>query len=415
MFKVSLNTVPSGTVVGELPIGGMDCSDAISKIESDYSNKFKLQFLKLELENGETCQIPYPDIEARVDGRATINSLKSMQAFKDIPTLFNNYFGHGKPVLLPVIRFNEGKLRMELAALAEKIYVAPKDAAISYKDGIIDRKAETDGISLHVSNTVEEVRKQISANPWKPVKLSTTKNSALEIVEPSKRLKEYEDIQQVLSEYTIQIIDSELTGSIKLAVDSINGTILPAAVSAHDSPVFSFTERLKSKNANIDNDNEGFDLVASTLYAALLKAGLPVDFITRMPHKLPVDYIEPGLDAWISGSTADLKFSNPFGNQLAVFAQLEGSRVKVALAGSLSDIKEKYEIRTEIIQRFAPPVFYVEDKSLKSGEKIVLNPGKEGVKVNVFRNNKLIGSDKYDAENAIIQISSDNDWSSNGK
>ncbi|MEN6315622.1 MAG: VanW family protein [Clostridiaceae bacterium] len=417
LFRVSLDTVPAGALAGDLFIGGMSCSDAVQKIESYYSDKLKLHILKLELEDGKTYEIPFSDIEAKVDGNATLNTLKSVQGLKDIPNLFNNYFGHGKLVLQPVVRFNEGKLRMELAELAEKIYIVPKDASISYYDGIIKRKAETDGISLNVSNAVEEIRKQLSAAPWESVKLTRTNNSALQVVEPSKKLKDYEDIQQVLSEYTTQIIDSELTESIKLAADSINGAILPAAVNVQASPVFSFTEKLKSKNVNIDNDNEGYDLVASTLYAALLTAGLPVDCITRLPHKLPVDYIDPGLDAWISESTADLKFNNPYGHQLAVFVQVEGSRVKVAIAGSMSDKKEKYEIRTEITQKFAPPVFYVEDKSLKPGEKIVLNPGKEGILVNVYRNDELIGlgPDKYDAEKTIIQISPDSSWSSNDK
>lgn len=417
LVGTSLDTVPAGALVGDLPIGGMNCSDAARKIESDYSEKFKLQSIKLEAEGGKTYEIPFSGIEARVDGDATIDTLKSLGGFKDIPNLFNNYFGHGGPALKPVVLFNEGKLRMELAALAEKIYVAPEDAVIEYKDGIIKRKAETDGLSLNVSNAVEEIRKQLSADPWGAVKLTRADNYALQVVEPSKKLRDYEDIQQVLSEYTTQIIDSELAGSIKLAAASINGAILPAAVNAHASSAFSFTERLTSKNANIDNDDEGYDQVASTLYAALLTAGLPVECITRLPHKLPADYIGPGLDAWISGSTADLKFSNPFAHQLAVFAQVEGSEIKVAVAGSLSDKKEKYEIRTEITQRFAPPVFYVEDQSLKAGEKIVLNPGKEGFLVEVYRNDELIGSgpDKYDAERTIIQIGPDSGWSGNDK
>ncbi|MGI6668682.1 MAG: VanW family protein [Acetivibrionales bacterium] len=149
---------------------------------------------------------------------------------------------------------------------------------------------------------------------------------------------------------------------------------------------------------------KGMTMVASTLYAALLKTGMPVDCITRLPHKMAVDYIEPGLDSWISGNAGDLKFTNPFKNNIAIFAEQNEDRVVVAIAGSLADKPEKSEISTEIVQRFEPPVYYVENNNLKQGEKLILNPGKEGIVVNVYRNGILIGTDEYEAEKAIIQI-----------
>jgi uncharacterized protein YabE (DUF348 family) len=66
---------------------------------------------------------------------------------------------------------------------------------------------------------------------------------------------------------------------------------------------------------------------------------------------------------------------------------------------------ENSEIRTEIVQRYEPPVYYVEDKNLEQGEKIILNPGKDGIVVNVYRNGTLIGTDEYEAEKTIIQVS----------
>lgn len=415
LFNMSLNTVPSGFFVGELPIGGMTYPDAIKTIEAGYADKFKFQSLLLDVGNGVTYEIPFSQMDMNVDGNATIHSLRVLDGIEDIPNLFNSHFGYSKPVLQPVVRFNESKLRLELIELSEKIYVAPKDAVISYKDGIIEKRAETNGISLNVSNTVDVIRDQLSTDPLGTVKLSRTGNFELQTVDSSKKLKDYDEIQQILSEYSTIIADGELTDSIELAVDAINGTILPAAVDIYESAAFSFVDLLETNNADFENDNEGYDQVASTLYAALLTSGIPVDFITRLPHKLSVDYIEPGLDAWISGSAGDLKFFNPFGHKIAVFAQMEDDRVKVVIAGSLSDRKEKYVIKTEIAQRFAPPVYNVENRSLKPGEKIVLNPGKEGVKVKVYRNNELIGTDEYEAEKTIIQIGPDTDWNSDDK
>lgn len=47
--------------------------------------------------------------------------------------------------------------------------------------------------------------------------------------------------------------------------------------------------------------------VSSTLYAAMVYAGLPAT--ERHAHSLPVDYLPAGLDATIAGSYLDLKFN----------------------------------------------------------------------------------------------------------
>lgn len=415
LYIVSLKTVPSGVYAGELSIGGMSYTDAVKAVEDEYIDKFKLKTLLLDVENGEIHEIPFSQIDVKVDGNATIQSIRVLKGLKDIPNLFNTHFGQSKPVLQPIVKFNEGKLRLALLELSEKSYIATTNAVIRYKDGKIDKKAETNGMSLNVTNTVEVIRNKLSTDPWSAVKLSRAGNFELQALEPSIKLKDYDEIQQVLAEYTTKIVDEELSDCIEMAVEAINGVVLPANNNTDKPHEFSFVEELMTKNINFENDNEGYDQVASTLYAALLSAGIPAESITRLAHKLAVDYIEPGLDAWISGSEGDLKFANPFSHKIAMFAQMQGGRVKVVIAGSLSDKKGKVEIKTEIAQRFAPPIYNVENISLKPGEKVVLNPGKEGVLVNVFRNGKLIGTDTYEAEKKIVQIGPNTDWKNDDK
>ena len=417
LLYLSKDVVPSGVYVGEqgIYIGGLSYTDAVKAIEADCAGKFKHKSLLVDVENSKTYELSFSQIGAIADGNATIRLLGILKGIKDIPEFLNTQFGHFKPVLQPIVRFNEGKLRQALMELSEKINVAPTDASISYKNGVIDKKAETNGISLNITNTVEVIRNQLSTDPWGTVKLSRSGNFELQAVVPSVKIIDFDEIQQVFSEYTTQIVDEELSESIKSAADAINGEFLPAAADKGNPSVFSFVERLTAENAEFENNNEGYDQVASTLYAALLSAGVPVNSITRLPHKLSVDYIEPGLDAWISGDAGDLKFFNPFNHKIAIFAQTEGDKVKVVIAGSISDKKGKYEIETEITQRFASPVYYVENKSLRSGEKVILDPGREGIMVNVFRNGELIGSDTYEAEKKIVQIGPGTDWKDGDK
>lgn len=403
LFNLSSDDIPLGVSVGMSEVEGMKYSEAAARIESDYSDWYQANSLKLVIEDGDTYEIPFSQIDAAVDGEATVNSLKTIDGLGDIPRLLQIHFGKSSMELRPVVKFDEAKLRMALLELSDKIFVEATDAQMKYVDGKVEKEPEIEGRSLNVSNTADFIGNQLADNPLlETITLSRYSNSAIDTLPADITMRDFDGIQNVISGYTITTVDKELSGPVQFAADAINGTILPPA--SQGGEVFSFVNCLKSKSLNFENDNEGYDQVASTLYAALLSAGIPRDSITRLPHKLAVDYIEPGLDAWISGNAGDLKFSNPFDHKIAIFAEKKNNMITVAIAGKGVDMTQEYEISMQIVQRIAPPVAYVEDSSLKPGEKIVLNPGKEGIVVNVFRNDELISSDRYEAEKRIVRI-----------
>lgn len=69
--------------------------------------------------------------------------------------------------------------------------------------------------------------------------------------------------------------------------------------------------------------------VSSTLYAAMLHAGLPAT--QRYPHSLPVTYLPAGYDAAIAGTSKDLKFTNTFSQPLLIQASASGGTLTVTL------------------------------------------------------------------------------------
>ena len=70
--------------------------------------------------------------------------------------------------------------------------------------------------------------------------------------------------------------------------------------------------------------------VSSTLYAAMLHAGLPAT--QRYPHSLPVTYLPAGYDAAIAGTSIDLKFTNTFSQPLLIQASASGGVLTVTLS-----------------------------------------------------------------------------------
>lgn len=73
----------------------------------------------------------------------------------------------------------------------------------------------------------------------------------------------------------------------------------------------------------------GICQVSSTLYAAMLSAGLPAT--ERHPHSLQVHYIPEGMDATISGNTLDLRFTNIFAQPLQIQASADQGTLTISL------------------------------------------------------------------------------------
>jgi vancomycin resistance protein YoaR len=415
LFSASIKDVPPKVFVGGLDISGMPYSDATGIIESDYSEKFQSNVLKLNAENGKSYEVPFSQIEAALDGNATIASVKTIKGIRDIPKLLQIYFSNSGTELSPVIKFNESKLRMALVEISDDIRVEPIEAHIYYSAGTVQKIPDTAGVSLNVTNAVEIIKQKLSEDPFAAITLDSANGYVLQPENAAVTMRDYDDIQQVLAECTTTVIDEELLEDVRFAAEAINGVILPASVEGGIPPEFSFVECLEKANADFENERDGYNQVASTLYKALLSAGIPKDSIIRIPHEFAADYIDPGLDAWISGDAGDLKFTSHFSHKTAIFTEFKDGRITVAVAGSMKDKKEDYKITTEVVQRFKPSVVYVENSSLEPGERIILNPGKEGVMVNVFRNDELISTDEYKAEKSIVQIAPNTDWDQESK
>ncbi len=74
----------------------------------------------------------------------------------------------------------------------------------------------------------------------------------------------------------------------------------------------------------------GICQVSSTLYAAMVMAGVPAT--ERYPHSLRMDYIPRGMDATIAGTAKDLKFVNPYSYPIVITAVTEAGSLTVSLA-----------------------------------------------------------------------------------
>lgn len=147
-----------------------------------------------------------------------------------------------------------------------------------------------------------------------------------------------ENVQNTIGTCTTSYVDNiPRANNVELAAARINGVVVQPGSS------FSFSRTIgarTSANGYVEAPiyisgktgtgiGGGVCQVSSTLYAAMVYAGLPAT--ERHAHSLPVDYLPEGLDATIAGNYLDLKFTNIYAQPLLIQAYAEGGRVTVTL------------------------------------------------------------------------------------
>lgn len=125
--------------------------------------------------------------------------------------------------------------------------------------------------------------------------------------------------------------------NIALAASRINGVVIqPGEDFSFNQTILPRTAANGYVEANVIVNKRyvlgtggGICQVSSTLYAAMLTAGLPAT--ERHPHSLDVGYIPAGMDATISGNALDLKFTNIFAEPIQIQAAAEQGTLTISL------------------------------------------------------------------------------------
>ncbi len=119
---------------------------------------------------------------------------------------------------------------------------------------------------------------------------------------------------------------------------------------------------------------------SSTLYAAVLRTGLPI--VERHHHGLTVPYLPPGEDATVASDYLDFRFLDNRTTPVLITASTKDRHLSVQVWGASPgpqivvkhEILQEYPFRT--VQQFNP--------QLKPGETRVAAPGQPGVKVKTW-------------------------------
>lgn len=413
LHRSSKHQILPNVYIDSLNVGNKTKGQAELMVREHYDKFADNSNLLIKYGEDKEYRIKFSDIESSIDYEATINQAYTINEGNELARLIKGLFSANRNTVYPVVKFNERKLEKKLREFELLIDKAPASAKMYLEDGKVRKVPEEVGVKLNIPNSIAKIKNELGRHLNSAMEFEPQNNSEIKIVAPELTLDMLNGVDYVISSYTTQIKSPEIKESVKECSKAINGClVLNLGRDRKESKEFSFVEWLKKKDLLIEQKNDGYSQVASTLYAALLKTGIDINCIESRRHETPSDYIEPGLEVKISDEDGDFKFSNPFDFPIAIFSECDDKSITVFIVGNKkSDYSEK-EIEVNIVQRYEPSVLRVVNYDLKPDEEKVISSGKQGIEVEVYRvlkengkeNSHRIYANKYDAVGAIVQV-----------
>ena len=173
--------------------------------------------------------------------------------------------------------------------------------------------------------------------------------------------------------------------NLALAARKLCGTVVPPGAT------FSFNGRAgEASYANgfrragvfigdrvVQGEGGGVCQVVSTLYNAVVEAGLPT--LEARRHSMVVPYLPPGQDATIAWGFIDFTFVNDTPGPILILAAASGPDVRTAIYGDVGGVEVNWD--HDIARRVRPYTVRIPSPGLIPGEERVRDPGQWGLAV----------------------------------
>lgn len=421
------NSIEKNVYVYDTDIGGMSKEEAKEKLKNSLGKALENSIITIKVDEDYEYNLSCSDIEMTPDYNAIINKAFGKNSLDHLMKFGVLRFNSKKnKVITPLFKFNEKKLRERFEELSILVEKEPIDTKVFTRGGKVVKIPGSNGLRLNIDNSIEKFKDEIGKSPDFIIQFSSSNNFEIEVIPPALTMEDLKDIEDVVAEYSTRIKSKDNLRSILFASYAIHKKIVkPFSESSNkDEDLFSFNKCLEELGVLKEENDEGYNQVASSLYAAVLKADMDTKYITRTKHESYVDYIDPGIDVKVLGKVTDFRFANTSKNKIMIHTEVCNDRVFVRILGKKEDKKKTIEIKTEVSQVFEPSIINLEDVSLKPGEKKVISPGKKGLKIQVYKityedgikaKKELLYTDTYKAVKSIVQIGPDTGWTGTNK
>jgi vancomycin resistance protein YoaR len=279
--------------------------------------------------------------------------------------------------------FNKQTIKEKIAEVSRKVNRNPQDSVFIVENGnVTEFTPSKDGITVDEDKLTKEIE-----NSMLQLLSNDTQSSSVEIptVKFPAKIKN-EDVNNLGIKTLLGKGVSHFAGSIPNRIHNVNlaqskfkGILVPPG------EVFSFNQILGDVSSytgykaayvikdgkTVLGDGGGVCQVSTTLFRAILSAGLPI--VERRPHSYRVGYYEqgfgPGLDATVYYPTTDLKFKNDTAAYLLIQPTIDNPTYTLTFEiYGTSDGRVSKVSKPVITSSIAPAAdLYVDDPTIKTG------------------------------------------------
>ncbi len=341
---------PENSSIGGVPIGGLTEEEATALLISKI-DKWKGKGDVIVYTEDQSITIPYENIKINIQ-----DSIYTMKTRTKKP--WYKVFSKANPQQLPL------KVTVDLT-----------------KKQIKELEKTTD-----VKATIQLIENTISY-------LGEHEITAVPIAEEDKPVVVAKDTWEIPEDY---IFLQEL-------IEELNGL----KIGKNES--FSYLDSVANQVSYYSEDEGKF--IASMLYTLLLQTN--VEFIERHSQGAIPSYTDPGLEADVSiAEDKDLVAHNPGPNEYTISIEQTGNQLKMSLQST--KLENTYNVRVENSKTVDYRTITRYNKDLQPGHKQVLQKGKKGKRVEVYRivispdgeevGEELISRDFYLPQQEIVLV-----------
>lgn len=318
--------------------------------------------------------------------------------------------------LPPAYQYSDEKLMTLLTPTIEKNKIQPVDALFTFQDGKVSAfRPSSDGQEIDVPKVKQQLTSKIPFLFTKSAPKTISVPLSITVLPPAIATDEANDlgIKELIGtgNSLFQHSIPNRIYNVTLASTRMNGVLIAP------NEVFSFAKALGDVSTftgykqayiiqngrTVLGDGGGVCQVSTTLFRALLNAGLPI--LERHPHAYRVGYYEqdspPGIDASVYVPSLDLKFKNDTGHYILIQTALDPTYQ--SLTFNLYGTRDNREvvITKPVItnQTAAPEPLYQDDPTLPKGEVKQVDFAAPGATVyftrEVKKDGKVLLADKF--------------------
>lgn len=390
--KIRKDAIPAQIIFsGEI----IDITPSQSGIELDSKNLLTILTNFLALKGNPPAILPTKPITPSLTTTKAEQYKKILEAVQKSPIKLssgNDTWTINQATLYSLLDFNntktapnnellldKDKLSSFIENIAKKTDQSLKEAKFVFDEQsqrVTEFQPGQEGKQLNITRTASFISKAIENEDSSAIQLP------VEITYPKTSVGQVNDygIKELLGKGTSSFIDSipNRVFNIGLASFRTNGILVPPG------EIFSFNQYIGEISANtgykqayvikegktVLDDGGGVCQVSTTLFRAVLNAGLPIT--ERTAHSYRVGFYEqggtpPGFDATVYPPSVDFRFKNDTKNYILIQNQMQGTTLTFKIYGTSDDRITTIGKPVVISQTPPPPDLRQDDPTLPKG------------------------------------------------